>query len=255
MADTSDRTTLARDLSRLGLTKGQTVLVHASLSALGHVEGGAAAVIGALLDVLTETGTLLMPALSYSAVTAATPRFDVRVTPSNVGLIAETFRARPGVHRSVHPTHSVCALGPRAHELLDGHERDDTPCGPNSPFRRNALTGGSLLFLGCGPGPNTTIHAVEELVEPPYLWGGWLEIEVSGWSGPALRGRYHMHGFEGTRQCYDRALSLPGAGRVLRGGVGAGVAHLVAADALWEAALQALRRDPHCLVERGKAAR
>ena len=56
---------LIHDLSALGLCPGDTVIVHSSLSALGHVEGGADTVIDALKELLTEEGTLLFPALSF----------------------------------------------------------------------------------------------------------------------------------------------------------------------------------------------
>jgi aminoglycoside 3-N-acetyltransferase len=124
------RERIASDLAAAGLARGGTVLVHSSLSSLGRVEGGAETVTGGLLDALGPDGTLLMPALSYAAVTAACPRFDLRSTPSNIGLIPETFRRMPGVLRSLHPTHSVCGVGPRAEALLGAQQGDRTPCGP-----------------------------------------------------------------------------------------------------------------------------
>ncbi|MFP6646122.1 MAG: AAC(3) family N-acetyltransferase, partial [Candidatus Latescibacterota bacterium] len=39
------------------------------------------------------------------------------------------------------------------------------------PLRKLRDLGGQLLFLGCGLRPNTSMHGVEELVEPPYLFG------------------------------------------------------------------------------------
>ena len=44
------RERLVRDLQALGLRPGDLVMVHASLRALGPVEGGPAAVLDALLD-------------------------------------------------------------------------------------------------------------------------------------------------------------------------------------------------------------
>lgn len=58
------RESLAADLKELGLGEGERVIVHASLSSLGYVVGGAEAVIQALMDVLTSTGTLVMPTQS-----------------------------------------------------------------------------------------------------------------------------------------------------------------------------------------------
>src|SRR5690349_16197128 len=51
---------LIRDLTALGLTDGDTVMFHTRLSALGYVAGGSQTVIGALLDVVGEQGTLMV---------------------------------------------------------------------------------------------------------------------------------------------------------------------------------------------------
>ena len=103
---------IAAALRSLGVRRGGSLLVHSSLRSLGRVPGGAETVVRGLLAALGEDGTLLMPALTYEFVRSHNPVFDVRGTPSNVGLIPEDFRLRPGTQRSIHPTHSVCAVGP-----------------------------------------------------------------------------------------------------------------------------------------------
>lgn len=55
------RDTLAADLRQLGVAEGMTLLVHSSLSSLGWVCGGPVAVVQALMDALTPSGTLVMP--------------------------------------------------------------------------------------------------------------------------------------------------------------------------------------------------
>ena len=55
------RESLAHDLRELGVTAGMILEVHSSLSSLGWVCGGPVAVVQALLDVVTPTGTLVMP--------------------------------------------------------------------------------------------------------------------------------------------------------------------------------------------------
>ena len=118
---------LVDDLLSLGVRPGGVLLVHSSYKSLGPLGGGPAEVIQGFQEALGARGTLLMPALSYAAVTPEHPLFDVRSTPSCVGVIPETFRRAPGVLRSMHPTHSVSGTGPQAGALLGDHGLDNTP--------------------------------------------------------------------------------------------------------------------------------
>jgi aminoglycoside 3-N-acetyltransferase len=56
--------TLKEDLRRLGITPGMTIIVHSSLSSLGWVNGGSVAVVQALIETVTEEGTIVMPSQS-----------------------------------------------------------------------------------------------------------------------------------------------------------------------------------------------
>lgn len=128
--------------------------------------------IDAFLDVVGEKGALCFPTLSYLFTTEANPIFDIRITPTNLGVIPETFRRRSGVQRSLHPTHSVAAIGAQAALVTQDHYKDTTPVGANSPFRWVRDLCGQVVFLGCGCRCNTSIHGVEEMVDPipPYLF-------------------------------------------------------------------------------------
>ena len=242
---------ISADLKTLGLRPGGILLVHSSLKSLGRVPGGPETVIRGLLDALQADGTLLMPALSYRSVTPSFPFFDFATTPACVGMIPEYFRTRPGSLRSCHPTHSVCGLGPHAQNILEGHVLDDTPCGTNSPFRRlRDHGGGQLLFLGCGLKPNTSMHAVEELVEPAYLFRKErATIQIIDSDGTAHARSYRQHGFEGVQQRYERVEELLDQGSLRTGLVLEAPCHLLEFDAMWNAALDALKRNPVYFVD------
>ena|SRR5436190_7154620 len=74
--------------------------------------------------------------------------FDVRKTSSEMGLLTEIFRRKAGVKRSLHPTHSVCALGPRASELVAGHHLCQTRTGHGSPFE--VMANRRCVIVGLG---------------------------------------------------------------------------------------------------------
>lgn len=246
---------MTSDLLHLGVRPGGVLLVHASLRSLGMPEGDpnrAEIAICALLEVLGPEGTLLMPALSYASVSARQPVFDVLRTPSCVGALPESFRTRQGTLRSVHPTHSVSGVGRRAAELLAGHERDTTPVGANSPFAKLPQVNGQVLFLGCGMRPNTSMHGIEEHVEPPYLYSTDVDYQVILADGSATTMRVRRHNFRGWEQRYERLEGLLGPSDLHTGRVMQAECHLVESAAMWPAALAALRRDPLFFVEKSE---
>lgn len=162
--NTVTREQIAFDLSLCGISRGDVILMHSSLSSIGFVEGGADAVIDAVLDVLGPEGTFAASTLAISE----TEAFDPARTPSTVGKISETMRARPGAQRSWHPVHSIVALGARAEELCAGHG-ETTGCGEGSPYLKLRDMGGKVVLLGVDMNRNTTLHAIEDLMDSCYL--------------------------------------------------------------------------------------
>ena len=159
---------LREDLRALGLCPGGVVLVHSSMKALG-TSLTPDQVIDCLQETVGEEGTLLFPALTYENVNRGNPIFDGEATEPCIGLLPRIFWKRPGVERSVNPTHSVCAWGRLAHRLTVGHAMDDTAVGPHSPFMQLAVVGGRLLFVGDILESCTFMHGIEDIVRPPWI--------------------------------------------------------------------------------------
>jgi len=159
---------LLHSLALLGLERGDVLYVTSSLSRLGQIEGGARTVVEALLRVIGPEGTLIMPSFtlprgSMLEQVQSGRVFDIRESKSDTGSITEEFRSWPGVSRSLHPTHSVAALGPLAERLTGGHELCATAFGPSSPFARLALMESKSLCLGVEITYITLYHAFEDL--------------------------------------------------------------------------------------------
>lgn len=153
--------TLLDDLKNMGFRRDETVLVHSSMKSIGDVEGRADTVLDALMYHF-KYGLLVFPTLSWSLVNDKQPVFDVRETPSVVGILPELFRKRPEVIRSLHPTHSLAAYGGEAETFTEGHERFDTPAAIGSPWRRLIGFKAKILFIGASIAHNTFLHGVEE---------------------------------------------------------------------------------------------
>lgn len=243
--------TLMDDIRHLGIGAGDTLLIHSSLRALGQLENGARSVIEAFLEVLGGQGTLLMPALTYEHVTAENPVFSSCYTKTCVGALPEAFRAYPGTLRSLHPTHSVCANGKNAKPLTEAHIKDTTPVGPHSPFQLLREVGGKILMLGCGLRPNTSMHGVEELVVPAYLFlENQTEYILVDEQNQVLRKPYTRHNFKGVQQRYDRIQPLLSPDALKNGTILNAECFLLDARALWLKGEQQLRKDPLFFVDR-----
>ena len=156
-------------LRRIGVASGDVALVHSSLSAFGRVEGGADAVIDAVIDAVARDGTVVFPAFTWRAYHDISEPvvFDMarESVKEEVGLIPETFRNRPGVIRSPHLCHSVCALGPQARDVMGDGTKS---WGPGSSFGQLEELDVWNLLLGVGTGVCTAIHHVEDLMQVPY---------------------------------------------------------------------------------------
>ncbi len=133
----------------------EIMMVHSSFDEfLPMYKGSAKDLVNALIDFCGPERTLVMPSFvmggrSYDSSTYFRTRpFDVRYTPSEMGLIAEIFRRTPNVLRSLHPTCSLCALGPLGKELTAGHHVSRTGLSPDSPF--GVMTRRPTVILGLG---------------------------------------------------------------------------------------------------------
>ncbi len=105
-------------LKCLGLNKGDNAFVHSSLSRFGYVEGGASTVIEALRETIIDSGTIIMPSFNMSIFSSNEIVYDVRKTPSEMGLITEIFRKMKGVKRNQNILHPLCFQGPLSNDIL-----------------------------------------------------------------------------------------------------------------------------------------
>ncbi|WP_228717595.1 aminoglycoside N(3)-acetyltransferase [Allosaccharopolyspora coralli] len=179
------------------------LMVHSSLSSLGHVRGGAATVVRSLRGAVGPAGTVVVPTLTphvadpapecvgvpsatVQAQRASVPLFQ-QDTPSSTGAIAEAVRLLACAERSGHPQASVAAVGAHAAEIT----REQSlayAIGRDSPFGKMHELGAHVLLMGVGHNRNTFLHYVESLLPRPRLkvrrfpWSAgdervWVETE------------------------------------------------------------------------------
>jgi aminoglycoside 3-N-acetyltransferase len=242
---------LQEQFAALGIPQGGSLLVHSSLRSLGHVEGGADAVIDSLLAVLGPLGTLVAPTLTGSEALSPEnpPVFDPAQTPGWTGIIPETLRRRPGAMRSLHPTHSAAALGAQAAALLGGHARSVTPCDEWSPYGELARRDdGYILLIGVTHSSNTTFHHVEELAGLPYHMQEGFAAATVVVGGVAQTRHVMLHKYGPARHFDVMESFFLERGIQRTGSVGAATVRLVHAAGMVQATLRAVAADPSILL-------
>ncbi len=217
-----EQSEIERGLRDLGLKRGDSVIVHSSLSSLGRVVGGARSVVDALLAVLGDEGTLVVP------------------TFGSLGRVTEVVRDDPRAAHSHHPLAGVAAIGPEAEAICRDHDKAETAHGPGTPYHRIAEMGGCICLIGVDQDRNTTLHTVEELLRLPYL-----KDRTVTFSTPEGEVTRTVRLFPGPHRDFlglDRLLRERGVMRI--GRIGDAVVRLLSSRAMIDVCLELGRRDP-----------
>ena len=235
----------------MGLGAGDAVLAHSSLSSFGHVEGGADAVIDAIIEVVSPCGTVLFPTLTGSEALSPDnpPVFDVLNTPCWTGKIPETARKRPGFIRSCHPTHSVCAFGEKAEWFTQGHECSPTPCGIGSPYDKLVQSGGYILLIGVTHQSSTTMHYIEEVAEVPWHMQPGVALSTIKYAdGRIAEIPVSLHKYGTPRDFTRLEPEMLAKGIQVSGKIGESTVRLVKAREMVELVLERMKEDPMILL-------
>ncbi|EZH71347.1 hypothetical protein ATO12_08130 [Aquimarina atlantica] len=174
------------DLKKIGITEGVNIMVHSSLSKIGWVIGGAYTVVEALVELIGEKGTLVMPAATpyclhptqwgddnipkkwSTKIAKNLPLFNIKNTPTTMGAIPETFRNWNGSLRSNHPISSVSARGAMAKDIVEEHNLVLSES-INTPYEKIYNNDFKILLLGVGFNRCTMLHFGESLSNNPRL--------------------------------------------------------------------------------------
>lgn len=216
-------------LREAGLGEGDTVFFQAGMAAFGTIQGGPQSVIDALERIVGGAGLLAMPAFPLTGPAIEHlrrhPVFDARSDPSKMGAVSERFRTSPRVARSAHATHSICARGPDAEELVAGHELAETPFGEGTPFTGLRERGAKQVFFGSGVRAITMYHSFEVVREPPYpidvFWPERIPVRCVTMRGEEVETSTLVHHprLAPGRIDVDPALEAEVRGRLLAGGM------------------------------------
>ena len=189
------------DIRGLGVAAGDIVMVHASMRAIGPVEGGAAGVVKALDRAVGPHGTIIMtlgarddfawvnerPDLERGSLLIGSAPFDYLKTPADPdnGVLAEVFRVTPGTLVSNHPEGRF-----GARRKLAKHFTAEVPWndyyGIDSPLERLIEANGKVLRMGADLETVTLIHYAEFFADVPHKRRVRRHRLISTTTGPQL---------------------------------------------------------------------
>lgn len=225
------------------------VIVHASLSSLGEVEGGAQAVVNALMEAFPA---FIVPTFTYQ--TMVTPlngparngitygseadlnrmaEFFTPELPADalMGVIAETVRRQTGAKRSDHPIQSFAGI--HANDILKTQTLQD----PLAPLNALQEADGWVVLLGVNQTVNTSIHYAEKLAGR-HQFVRWALTPV---------GVVECPGFSGDSSAFETiAPDLESVTRKVR--VGYALIQAVPVRTLFKTVISRIKKDPLALL-------
>jgi len=179
------REEITRGLRKMGLKTDDVVLVHSAMRTFGYIDGGAETVVAALLEVLGEGGTLVVPTFTFVREAEEDPIIAPANDPSEMGIITEVVRLRGDALRSTAFRHSFAAVGRRARVITEV-DPALSPFDLRSSFGVMLALNTQVLMLGVTYANSTSHHFAEWVCDVPYRHTIDLQVKVRGKDGSVV---------------------------------------------------------------------
>ena len=159
---------------RLRLGPGDVVYIHSSVDRL-NLGFPFYRLLPLVQNVIGDSGTVVFPTYpnrspvsSYEYLRGRNV-FDVRRTPSFTGLLTEFGRRNPRAIRSLHPTKSVCAIGPRSEWLTSTHQASPYPYDRQSPYYKLVECDAKIIGIGVWTEYLSFVYCIDDAMKsnPP----------------------------------------------------------------------------------------
>ena len=251
-------------LSAVGVKKGDTLLVHSSLSACGKVDGGAKTIIDAIIETIGTEGNFFVPTFQRSEcyLNGINKRWDHR--PSDfrdrvseavrwVGTLPlEFMRLWPDAPRGVHLSHSWAGWGPRAAEVLSRQTEDEPPFSDNSCPMIVKDMDGKILHFGSPVGHTSFVHCFETHFNLPGLGPSYYDVRLEDGT---ITWKFVPKGLPGPREFYSKdenarffREAIARGLEIRREKLGVGELKLIDCRRFWEIGSALVTEDPRIII-------
>jgi len=259
-----DRAAILAALGRVGVSQGDTLLVHSSLSACGHIVGGAQTIIEALIEAVGPEGNFFVPTFQRSEcyLNGINKRWDHR--PSDwrdrsseavrwVGTLPlEFMRLYPDAPRGRHISHSWAGWGKRAAEVLSHQAEDEPPfSGSSCPMVVKDM-GGKILLFGSPVGHTSFVHCFETHFNLPGLGPSYYDVRLADGT---ITWKFVPKGLPGPREFYSKdenarffREAVARGFEIRREKLGVGELRLMDCGQFWEIGSELVTDDPRIII-------
>lgn len=197
--------------AELGIRPGMVVFVHSSIGVM-NLDFPSHRALALLIEVVGPDGTLLFPCTHLTedaeSFYAGGGIFDVQRSATTSGLLPELARRRKDSCRSLHPTHSVVALGKYARIMTEYHGKFVRPFSEHSPYFRLVHYESLVVGLGVDTRAMTFVHCVEDLMEERFPRETYkkelLRATVRDYAGSEITSTTLIHSTQADRRNIPR---------------------------------------------------
>ena len=183
-------------LEAMGAPRDRAVLMHSSLRLIGQIEGGAEALLDALIEYFTaEGGLFCVPTHTWHNI-GKEITLDMSDPHTCLGAFSDLAAADARAVRTENPTHSMAVFGESARVAAFIKDEAGVLSGtaPNSCYGKLYDMGGYVLLVGVSHNRNTYLHSVDERIGVPNrLTRDLTDVTVKRADGSLLRHKMYTH--------------------------------------------------------------
>lgn len=241
---------LVLNFQKLGLTNGDVLLVHSSYKSFGGVEGGPQTVINALRSILTKEGTLIVPTFNYDF--CDVKPFNVKKTPSKMGIISELVRTDSNSKRTLDPVFSFAIIG--KHRDYLANLRSDHSFGPNSIFAKLRELDAKIMIIGLAYNESMTFfHHIEETQGCDYRYFKEFRGSITDYDDVKQDGKIVLFVRDierGVQNAVDKmGLIMEQEGIVKKMIIGDSEIKIMKANDVYQRTTEEMKKNPHILIK------